>query len=76
MTASRYSALLTTSDVQKRWRCSGEQVRVLRRTGRLPYVRLGHLIRFRIEDVAEYEAANLRCGRDPAARTPLADAAE
>ncbi|MGN6867447.1 MAG: helix-turn-helix domain-containing protein [Solirubrobacteraceae bacterium] len=39
--------------------------------GRIPYVKVGHLIRFRESDVDDYILAQLRIANEPVTRTPL-----
>jgi len=53
--------LLTELDLATRWSCSIKKLQADRLKGvGIPYVKIGRLVRYRIEDVLEFEAAQLR----------------
>lgn len=55
------SALLTEQDLAIRWSCSIKKLQSDRLKGAgIPYVKIGRLVRYRIADVLEFEAAQLR----------------
>lgn len=59
------SRLLTTDDVTRRWACHRATVDRYRKAGLLRAVHVGHsgrLIRFRLEDIEAFEAANSHRG--------------
>lgn len=54
---SNSDRLLTAEDLAERWQVPKAHVYRLARDGRLPTVRLGRYRRFRLEAIAEFEAA-------------------
>ena len=65
---SRGSRLLTKEDVADRWQCRPRQVREMWARRELPAVKVGRLVRFRLEDIEAYEAArSVSAGRGPLA---------
>jgi excisionase family DNA binding protein len=52
VTASR---LLTADDLEERWQIPKSQVYRLHRDARLPGVRLGRYVRFRLEAIEDFE---------------------
>jgi excisionase family DNA binding protein len=57
--------LLTPDDLVSRWNCSKSYIYLLSSSGKLRKIKIGHLIRFRIEDVEEFENRNTVEMREP-----------
>lgn len=54
-------SLMTGTQLAARWQCSVKKLNADRLSGGgCPYVKIGRLVRYRIEDVEEYEARKLR----------------
>jgi excisionase family DNA binding protein len=53
--------LLDTEDVARHLGISARQVRTMKARHELPYVTVGRLVRYRLQDLAAWENANL-CG--------------
>lgn len=49
-----FVSLLDERDVARRLGCSDYTIKRLRKTGQLPFLRIGRLIKFREEDLADY----------------------
>jgi len=49
------SQLMTLRDVARRWKTSERTVQRIVATGTLPYIRVGRQLRFRLEDVEDWE---------------------
>ena len=48
--------LMTENEIAEMLQMSARSIRKARQTGALPYVRLGRLVRYRVEDVQEFVA--------------------
>ena len=58
---SASSILLTEGDLSKRWSCAVRTLQMDRvKGGGVPYLKLKHLVRYRLSDVLSYENARLR----------------
>ena len=57
MSSDNGARLLTAEELASRWQVPVSQVYRLARAGKLPVVRLGRYVRFRLADVEEFEAA-------------------
>jgi excisionase family DNA binding protein len=54
-TADTSTRLLTAEQLAERWQVEDSQVYRLARSGRLPCVRLGRYVRFRLDAIEEFE---------------------
>jgi excisionase family DNA binding protein len=52
-------ALLTADELAERWQVERSQVYRLAREGRIPAVRIGRYLRFRLDLIEEFEAGRL-----------------
>ena len=59
------SILLTPNELVARWNCSKSYIYLLSSSGKLRKVKIGHLIRFRVEDVEEFENLMIVEAREP-----------
>lgn len=55
--------ILTEPDLCARWICSADTLRRLRKAGLLPFFRAGRNVRYRLEDVEQYERTGGSAGR-------------
>lgn len=54
-------SLMTGMQLAARWQCSVKKLNADRlNTGGCPYVKIGRLVRYRVEDVETFEAQQLR----------------
>ena len=57
--------LFDKKSLAARWKCSTRKVDMMRKSGELPFVKLGNLVRFREEDVDSIERRCSEIWRDP-----------